>query len=70
MRRTSLVAARIASALLVMDRDGGSILVSRRYTLKTSSVGIIPLGPTISLIALTTICSVISLLIDLFFSSS
>ena len=69
-QRTSLVTTQIASTLLVIDKDKGSILVSRRYALKTSKVSTMLLGPAKLLTALTAICSTISLLICLSFSSS
>jgi hypothetical protein len=52
------------------DKNKGSILVSYKYTLKISKVGIIPLGLTESLTALTAIYNIISLLIYLSFNLS
>ena len=58
----SLVAVRIALALLVMDSNRASILVIRGYTPKTKRVGIIPSGLAKLLIAFTAIYKLISLL--------
>ena len=69
-QQTSLVAAQIASALLVIDGDGVSILVIHGYAPKTKRVGIIPSGPAELLIAFTAICRLISLLTYSFVSSS
>ena len=44
------------------DRDKGSISVSRGYILKTNKVGIIPLGPAKSLIALMAICNLVTII--------
>jgi hypothetical protein len=48
----------------VTNKDSGKSLIRRGYTLKTSSVGIIPSSPTKLLIAFTTIYKTISLPID------
>jgi hypothetical protein len=69
-RRTSLVAARITSALLAIVSDGGSISVILRYKPKTSNVRTIPSGPAESLTALTAIYKIISLSICLSLSSA
>ena len=61
-RRTSLVAARIALALLVTDSDRASILVIYGYAPKTKRVGTILSGLAKSLIAFIAICKLISLL--------
>ena len=60
-RCTSFITARIASTLLITETNKGSISVRCRYTLKTSKVGIRPLGPTKSLTAFTAIYRIISL---------
>ena len=70
VRRHEQFADKIAFILLVTDRDRGSILVSHRYTLKTSNIGIILLGLTKLLTALTAIYNIISLLMYLSFNLS
>ena len=69
-RQTSFVAIQMASALLATDGDRGSVSISHRYALKTSNIGIMPLGPAESLTAFVAICRTISLLTCLSFSSS
>jgi len=69
-RRTSLVAAQIASALLVTDGDRVSILVIYRYAPKTKRVGTILSGLAKLLIAFIAIYRLISLLTCLSVSSS
>jgi hypothetical protein len=54
----------------VTKKEGGSILVSYKYTPKTSKVGIIPSGSAKLLIALTAIYNIIFLLICLSFNLS
>jgi hypothetical protein len=65
-----LIVTQIASALLVTKEEGGSILVSYKYTPKTNKVDIIPSSLAKSLIALTAIYNIISLLICLSFNLS
>ena len=59
-RLTSLVASRITLALLVTIGNRGESQVILRQALKTNRVGIIPSGPTKSLIALTAIYRITS----------
>jgi hypothetical protein len=63
-----LVITQIAFAFLVTKEEGGFILVSREYTLKTNKVDTIPSGLVKSLIALTAIYNIIFLLICLSFN--
>jgi hypothetical protein len=69
-RRTSLVAAQIASALLAIISDGRSISVILGYKPKTSNVRTILSGLAELLTALTAIYKIISLLICSFLSSA
>jgi hypothetical protein len=48
----------------VTNKNSGESLIRRGYTLKTSSVSIMPSSPTKSLIAFITIYKTISLPID------
>ena len=52
---TSCVAFRMAIALWEIVGEGGSESDSLRYVLNTSRVGTRPLGPAVSLTALTAI---------------
>ena len=61
-RQTSLVAIQIASALLITDSNGVSILVIHKYAPKTKKVGIILFSLAKLLIAFTAIYKLISLL--------
>ena len=69
-RQTSFVAIQIASALLAIDGDRGSVSISHRYALKTSNIGIMLLGPAESLTAFIAIYKTISLSTCLSFSLS
>ena len=69
-QQISLVAARIALALLVIDSNRASILVICGYALKTKRVKTILFGPAKLLIAFTAIYKLISLLTYLFICSS
>ena len=60
----------MASALLITDSDGVSILVIYRYAPKTKKIEIIPSSLAKSLMAFTAICKLISLLTYLSANSS
>ena len=55
----SIITIQIASALLITDGDGASILVIYRYALKTKKVGIILSNLAKLLIAFIAICRLI-----------
>ena len=55
----------MASALLITDSDGVSILVIYKYALKTKKIEIIPFGLAELLIAFIAICKLISFLLGI-----